>query len=47
MFKKTQKIGNSRGIVLDSTILKLLGIDKDDFVDLEISKDKLILRKPS
>ncbi len=45
MIKKIQKIGNSRGIVLDSVLLKMLGIEKDGFVDMELVKNKLIIRK--
>lgn len=45
MIKKLQKIGNSRGIVIDSSLLKLLDIDKDGSIDMEITS-KGILIKP-
>ena len=47
MIKKLQKIGNSRGIVIDSSILKLLAIDKDGTLDMEITKDGLLLKPVS
>ncbi len=47
MIKKLQKIGNSRGIVIDSSILKLLSIDKDGTVDMEITSEGLLLKPVS
>jgi antitoxin component of MazEF toxin-antitoxin module len=47
MIKKLQKIGNSRGIVIDSSFLKLLNIDKDGAMDVELTQDGLLLKPVS
>jgi len=45
--KTLQKIGTSRGIVIDKAILELLDLDHDSAtVELEITQDGLLL-KPS
>jgi len=44
MIKKLQKIGNSRGIVLDKALLELLNLDDADTIEL-IPRDEGILLK--
>ena len=43
MFKKLSKVGNSRAIVIDKAILKLLKISDDTKISLKIDGNKLIL----
>jgi antitoxin component of MazEF toxin-antitoxin module len=45
MIKQLQKIGNSRGVVLDRALLKLLKIEDDDLIELVPRPDGLLLRK--
>lgn len=45
MIKKLQKIGNSRGILLEKPLLKLLKIDEDDSVELIPHEGGLLIRK--
>jgi len=44
MIKHLQKIGNSRGIVLDKPILDLLKIDENAAFEITQEKDGLFLR---
>lgn len=44
MIKHLQKIGNSRGIVIDKPILKLLKIDDDACFELTAENGGLFLR---
>lgn len=43
MTKKLTKIGSSRGIILDKTILGLLGIDDDGEVSMRVEGHQLII----
>jgi antitoxin component of MazEF toxin-antitoxin module len=45
MIKQLQKIGNSRGLVLDKALLKLLKIEGDEMVEIVPRKDGLLIRK--
>jgi antitoxin component of MazEF toxin-antitoxin module len=45
MIKKLQKIGNSRGLLLDKALLKLLKIDKDDKVEIIPKDEGLLIKK--
>jgi antitoxin component of MazEF toxin-antitoxin module len=45
MLKQLQKIGNSRGLVLDKALLKLLKIEGEDMVEIVPRKDGLLIRK--
>ena len=47
MIKKLQKVGNSRGIVIDSALLKLMNVDKDGALDLEMTSEGLLLKPVS
>lgn len=43
MIKKINKIGNSKGIIIERSILKLLGFD--EYVKLEVKNQKLVITK--
>jgi antitoxin component of MazEF toxin-antitoxin module len=45
MIKKLQKIGNSRGLLLEKALLKLLKIDKDDKVEIIPKDEGLLIKK--
>jgi antitoxin component of MazEF toxin-antitoxin module len=45
MIKALQKIGNSRGLVLDKALLKLLKIEGDEMVEIVPRKDGLLIRR--
>ena len=45
MIKKLQKIGNSRGILLEKPLLKLLKVDEDDNVEIVLHEDGLLIKK--
>ncbi len=45
MIKKLQKIGNSRGILLEKPLLKLLKVENDDSVEIVPHKDGLLIKK--
>ena len=45
MIKALQKIGNSRGLVLDKALLKLLKIEEDGMVEIVPRKDGLLIRR--
>jgi len=45
MIKKLQKIGNSRGIVLDKALLKLLNIEEENEVELVPRDEGILLKK--
>jgi antitoxin component of MazEF toxin-antitoxin module len=45
MIKKLQKIGNSRGILLEKPLLKLLKVSDDDQVELIPHKDGILIKK--
>ena len=45
MIKALQKIGNSRGLVLDKALLKLLKIEEDGVVEIVPRKDGLLIRR--
>lgn len=47
MIKKLQKIGNSKGIVLEKPLLKLLKIDDGDRLELIMKEDGILLRRLS
>jgi antitoxin MazE len=44
MIKHLQKIGNSRGIVLDRPLLELLHIDENASFEITIEKDGIFLK---
>lgn len=45
MIKKLQKIGNSKGILLEKALLKLLKIEDDDKVEVIPHSDGLLIKK--
>jgi antitoxin component of MazEF toxin-antitoxin module len=45
MIKKLQKIGNSRGILLEKPLLKLLKVEDDDSVEIIPHEDGLLIKK--
>lgn len=45
MIKKIQKIGNSQGIILDKTLLKLLNAENDCQIEIIPHNDGLLLKK--
>ena len=45
MIKPLQKIGNSRGLVLDKALLKLLKIENDEAVEILPRNDGLLIRR--
>ena len=45
MIKQLQKIGNSRGLVLDKALLRLLRIEEDGMVEIVPRRDGLLIRK--
>jgi antitoxin component of MazEF toxin-antitoxin module len=47
MIKQLQKIGNSRGLVLDKALLRLLKIENDEAVEIIPRKDGLLIRRVS
>jgi len=44
MIKQLQKIGNSRGIIIDRSILNLLNIDEDAYFEITQQNDGLLLK---
>ena len=47
MIKKLQKIGNSRGILLEKALLKLLKVENDDQVEIIPQDEGLLIKKVS
>ena len=45
MIKKLQKIGNSRGILLEKPLLKLLKVEEDDSIEIVPQEDGLLIKK--
>lgn len=45
MIKKLQKIGNSRGVLLEKALLKLLKVDDDDQVEIVPQDEGLLIKK--
>ncbi len=45
MIKKLQKIGNSRGILLEKPLLKLLKVDEEDSVEIIPHEDGLLIKR--
>lgn len=45
MLKQLQKIGNSRGLILDKALLKLLKIEGEEMVEIVPRKDGLLIRR--
>lgn len=45
MIKKLQKIGNSRGILLEKPLLKLLKVDEEGTVEVIPHEDGLLIKK--
>lgn len=45
MIKKLQNIGNSRGIILEKSLLKLLKVDQDDQVEIVLQENGLLIKK--
>lgn len=47
MIKKLQKIGNSRGVLLEKALLKLLKVEDDDQVEIIPQDEGLLIKKVS
>ena len=45
MIKKLQKIGNSRGVLLEKALLKLLKVEGDDQVEIIPQDEGLLIKK--
>jgi len=45
MIKKLQKIGNSRGLLLEKPLLKLLKVEEDGSVEIIPHQDGLLIKK--
>jgi antitoxin component of MazEF toxin-antitoxin module len=45
MIKKLQKIGNSRGLLLDKALLKLLKVEDDNEVKIVPQSEGLLIKK--
>lgn len=45
MIKKLQKIGNSRGILLEKGLLKLLKVENDGSVEIVPHEEGLLIKK--
>ena len=45
MIKKLQKIGNSRGILLEKALLKLLKVENDGSVEVVPHEEGLLIKK--
>jgi len=45
MIKKLQKIGNSRGILLEKGLLKLLKVENDESVEIVPHEEGLLIKK--
>ena len=45
MIKKLQKIGNSRGVLLEKALLKLLKAEDDDQVEIIPQDEGLLIKK--
>jgi len=45
MIKKLQKIGNSRGILLEKALLKLLKVENDERVEIIPQENGLLIKK--
>jgi len=45
MIKKLQKIGNSRGVLLEKALLKLLKVEDDDQVEIIPQAEGLLIKK--
>jgi antitoxin component of MazEF toxin-antitoxin module len=46
MIKKLQKIGNSRGLLLEKPLLKLLNVDQTEEVEIVPRDEGLLIKKP-
>jgi antitoxin component of MazEF toxin-antitoxin module len=45
MIKKLQKIGNSRGVLLEKALLKLLKVEDDDQVEIIPQDEGLLIKR--
>jgi len=45
MIKKLQKIGNSRGVLLEKALLKLLKVEDEDHVEIIPQDEGLLIKK--
>ena len=45
MIKKLQKIGNSKGILLEKALLKLLKVEDDDRIEIVPHEEGLLIKK--
>ena len=45
MIKKLQKIGNSKGILLEKALLKLLKVENDDRIEIVPHEEGLLIKK--
>jgi antitoxin component of MazEF toxin-antitoxin module len=45
MIKKLQKIGNSRGVLLEKALLKLLKVEDDDQIEIIPQDEGLLIKK--
>ena len=44
MHRKLQKIGNSRGVVLDRTMREHIGVEEADQVEISLIKNAIVIR---
>lgn len=45
MLRKLNRIGNSRGLIFDRTLLGLLGIKRDDEIILTVKNNRIIIER--
>jgi len=45
MIKKLKKVGNSQALILDQSILKILGLDPGASVQLTVTEDSLVVTR--
>lgn len=43
--KQVSKVGNSKGVILDRPILKMVGWDEGTEVEVQVQDDAVVLRK--
>ena len=47
MIKNLTPIGNSEGIILDKTLLGLLGLERGAAVEIQVERETMIVRRAS
>lgn len=45
MIEKLRKLGNSKGIIINKTIQKHLDIKENDNLQIQLKKNKIIIKK--